>query len=183
MSASFSSLILFWNFISCNISSLKFYTFYETYLVSFFIRDLFWEIYWVDAFCVTWWILNHTNSNLSFFGTKMKRFLQQFRKNIDLRPLLQWQFFSNKERKRKRYDSVLWQNPLYQQTILNNKSDNIKTPPKISITQWLLTDLGRSVGIKTVTKLVWLNRFTGSRPSHLPQKQCYQKDTHLKICK
>ena len=61
--------------------------------------------------------------------------------------------------------------------------DNTKTPPKISITQRLGTDLGRSVGVTTVIQLVWLNRFTGTQPSHLPQQPCNQKDTHLKICK
>ena len=40
-----------------------------------------------------------------------------------------------------------------------------QTPPKTSITQPLQTDLGRSVGVKTVIQLVWLNRFTGTQPS------------------
>ena len=44
--------------------------------------------------------------------------------------------------------------------------DNTKTPPKSSITQRLRTDLGRSVGETIATKLVWLNRFAGSLPSH-----------------
>ena len=44
--------------------------------------------------------------------------------------------------------------------------DNTKTPPKTSITQRLRNDLGRSVGVTTATQLVWLNRFTGSQPSH-----------------
>ena len=44
--------------------------------------------------------------------------------------------------------------------------DNTKTPPKTSITQRLRTDLGRSVGETTATQLVWLNRLTGSQPSH-----------------
>ena len=44
--------------------------------------------------------------------------------------------------------------------------DNTKTPPKTSITQRLRTDLGRSVGVTIATHLVWLNRFTGSKPSH-----------------
>ena len=34
------------------------------------------------------------------------------------------------------------------------QSDNTKTPPKYSITQRLRTDLGRTVGVTTVTKLV-----------------------------
>ena len=42
--------------------------------------------------------------------------------------------------------------------------DNTKTPPKTSITQRLPTDLERPVGVKIATKLVWLNRFTGSQP-------------------
>ena len=48
--------------------------------------------------------------------------------------------------------------------------DNTKTPPKTSITQGLRTDLGQSVGVTTPTQLVLLNRFTGYRPFHLPQK-------------
>ena len=45
------------------------------------------------------------------------------------------------------------------------QSDNTKTPPNISITQRLRTDLGRSVGATASTQLVWLNRFTESQPS------------------
>ena len=56
------------------------------------------------------------------------------------------------------------------------------TPQKSSIKQQLRTDLGRSVGVTTVTQLVWLTWFTGP-PSHSPQQPCNQKDTHLKICK
>ena len=41
-----------------------------------------------------------------------------------------------------------------------------KNATKTSITQRLRTDLGRSVGVTTVIKLVWLNRFTGTQPSH-----------------
>ena len=61
--------------------------------------------------------------------------------------------------------------------------DNTKTPQKTSITQRLRTDLGPSVGVTIATQLMWLNRFTGSQPSHLPQKPCNQKGTHIKICK
>ena len=53
--------------------------------------------------------------------------------------------------------------------------DNTKTTPKTSITLRLRTDLGRSVGATVTTKLELLNRFTGSQPSHLPQKPCNQK--------
>ena len=44
--------------------------------------------------------------------------------------------------------------------------NNTKTPPITLITQRLRTDLGRSDGAMIATKLVWLNRFTGSQPSH-----------------
>ena len=44
--------------------------------------------------------------------------------------------------------------------------DNTQMPPKTSITQRLQTDLGRSVGVTIATQLVWLNRTTGSQPSH-----------------
>ena len=61
-------------------------------------------------------------------------FIQRnWRKEIDLK-------------KKRRSDSVLWQNPLYQQKIRKPK-DNTETPPKTSITQRLQTDLGRSVWV------------------------------------
>ena len=51
----------------------------------------------------------------------------------------------------------------------NSKSNGQhKNATKTSITQLLRTYLGRSVGVKTVTQLVWLNRLSGTKPSHLP---------------
>ena len=47
------------------------------------------------------------------------------------------------KRKRKRSDSVLWQNPLYQQKCQKGKVTTQTTPQKSSITQRLRTDLGR----------------------------------------
>ena len=44
--------------------------------------------------------------------------------------------------------------------------DNSNTLPKTSITQRLRPDLGLSVRVTIATQLVWLNRFTGSQPSH-----------------
>ena len=49
-----------------------------------------------------------------------------------------------------------------------------KNATKTLITQLLLTDLGRSVGVKAVTQLVWLNQFMSAQPSHSPQKLCNQ---------
>ena len=46
------------------------------------------------------------------------------------------------------------------------QSDKTKTPQQTAITQRLRADLGRSVGVTIATQLVWLNRFTGSQPSH-----------------
>ena len=46
------------------------------------------------------------------------------------------------------------------------QSDNTSTPPKTLTTKRLRTDLGRSVWVTIATQLVWLNRFTGSQPSH-----------------
>ena len=62
------------------------------------------------------------------------------------------------------------------------QSDNTNNATKSSITQRLRTDLGRSVGVNTATKLML---FTGLRaqPYHFPQQKCNQKDSHLKICK
>ena len=66
--------------------------------------------------------------------------------------------------KKKRSDSVLWQKPLLQQKCQNGKVTTQTTPQKSSITQRFRADSGRSVGVTTVTKLVWLNRFTGAQP-------------------
>ena len=64
----------------------------------------------------------------------------------------------------------IWLSPMTKAPKPTEKSkkqvDNTKTPPKTSITQRLRTDLGRSVGVTIATQLVWLNRFTGSQPSH-----------------
>ena len=84
--------------------------------------------------------------------------------------------------KRRRSDSFPWRKPLHQQKI-QKPTDNTFTPPKTSITQRLRTDPGRPTGAATAIKPVWPNRCTGTKPSHLPQKPCNQKDTHLKICK
>ena len=57
------------------------------------------------------------------------------------------------------------------------QGDNTKMPPKTSmITQRLWTDFGRPVGVTATIQLMWLKRFTGPQPSHLPQKLCSQKD-------
>ena len=59
--------------------------------------------------------------------------------------------------------------PLQQE--IKKPSDNTKSPPKTSITQWLRTDLVRSVGVNITTlQLVWLNRFTIIQPSRHLQK-------------
>ena len=56
------------------------------------------------------------------------------------------------EEKRKISDSVLWQKPLHPQKIQKKYRDNIKTPPKTSITQRLRADLGQSVGVTSVNQ-------------------------------
>ena len=85
--------------------------------------------------------------------------------------------------KRKKVD--IWLSPMTKAPTPTEKSkkqrDNIKNATKTSITQRLRTDLGRSVWVTTATQLVRLNRFTGSQPSHLPQKPCSQKDASLKM--
>ena len=64
----------------------------------------------------------------------------------------------------------IWLSPMTKAPTATEKSrkqrDNTKTPPKTSITQWLRTDLGRSVGVTTVTPLVSLNWFISAEPSH-----------------
>ena len=82
------------------------------------------------------------------------------------------------KRKMKISDSVLLQTPLHSQKIKKKQRDNIKTPPKTSITQRLRTDLRRSVGVTAVTKLVWLNRFTSAQPSHSPQSSVINRTWH-----
>ena len=61
-----------------------------------------------------------------------------------------------------------------------NQRDNTKTPQKIWITQRLRTDLGRSVGVTIATQLMWLNRLTGSQPSHSQQLHIIE-DTNMQV--
>ena len=72
------------------------------------------------------------------------------------------------EKKEKKEE--IWLSPMTKAPTPNEKSkkqrDNTKTPQKTSITQRLQTDLGRSAGVTIATQLVWLNRYTGSQPSH-----------------
>ena len=77
------------------------------------------------------------------------------------------------------YGTTLWQTPLYKQNCQKGKVTTQTTPQKISITQRMRNDLGRSVEVNTVTQPLWL---TGLRtqPSHSPQQSCNKKDTHLK---
>ena len=58
-----------------------------------------------------------------------------------------------------------------------------KNATKTSISRRLRTDLGWSVWVTIATQLLWLNRFTESKPFPLTTKPYNQKDTHLKICK
>ena len=72
-------------------------------------------------------------------------------------------------RHRKKKEEI-WLSPMTKSATPKEKSvkqrDNTKTPPATLITQRLRTDLGRSVGWTIITQPVWLNRFTGSQPSH-----------------
>ena len=61
------------------------------------------------------------------------------------------------------------------------QNENTKTPPKTSIAQRLLINLGRAAGV--TTDLMWLNRFLGSQSCHFSKKLCKQKDLHSKIIK
>ena len=53
----------------------------------------------------------------------------------------------------------IWLSPMTKAPTPKDKSkkqgNNIKTPPKTSITQWSQTDLGRTVRVTAVTQLVW----------------------------
>ena len=65
-----------------------------------------------------------------------------------------------------------------------NQRDKTKTPPKISITQRLRTDLGRSVGVTIVNHpTVVVKPVYGIPTFLLTAKACNQKDTQLKNCK
>ena len=75
-----------------------------------------------------------------------------------------------------RTESDIHNESVYTNRKFNNKVYNTKTPPKTLITQRWQTDLGRSVGV-TAIQLVWLNRYTGTQSSHLPQRSCNQKDS------
>ena len=62
------------------------------------------------------------------------------------------EFWSNVKRKKKTSDSVLWKKPVNPQKNPKSNVATQKTPPKSSITQWLRTDLGRSVWVTTATQ-------------------------------
>ena len=82
-----------------------------------------------------WCIHVHLSRSIYLYTTTSK---------ISLRILIQ--------RKRKRSDSVLWQKPLHQQKYQKGKVTTQTTPQKSSIKQRLRTDLGRSVGVRIITK-------------------------------
>ena len=52
-------------------------------------------------------------------------------------------------------------NPLPNGTIKCKRKENTRTPSKCSIKKRWRTDFGRSAGVATVNKLVWLNWFKG----------------------
>ena len=78
--------------------------------------------------------------------------------------IFRWNIVDLNEKKKEIWLSPMTK-PLYQQKI-RKPMYNTKTSSKTSITKWLQTDLGRSVGVTTFTQLVWFNRFTGTQPSH-----------------
>ena len=94
----------------------------------------------------------HANhESLTYTGSKVKTEVKVF---VSL---------PNFYRKRKRSDSVVLQKPLYHQKMKAKRQHENAT--KTAITQRFRTYLGRSVGVTTVIKLAWLNRFMGSQPS------------------
>ena len=63
----------------------------------------------------------------------------------------------------------IWLSPLTETLIPKENSTTNwqhKNATKTSIAQRLRTDLRRAVGVTTAIKLVWLNRFMGTQPSH-----------------
>ena len=62
---------------------------------------------------------------------------------------------------------------------VKGQSDNT-TPQKSSIKQQLRTDLGRSVGVTTATRLVWFTRFTGPN-LHTHRNSCVIEAENMKI--
>ena len=64
-------------------------------------------------------------------------------------------------RKRKRSDSVLWQNPLHQHKCQKRKVTTQKTPQKRLHSGYGPTDLGQSVGVTTATKTGVVNLVYG----------------------
>ena len=59
------------------------------------------------------------------------------------------------EEKKEIWLSPMTKAPIPTENKKKTQSDNTKTPPKTSITQWLQTDIERSVGVATVTQPVW----------------------------
>ena len=76
--------------------------------------------------------------------------------------------YSYISREKERYLTQSYDKSPYTNKNLKQTIDNTKTPPTTSITQRLQTDLpvGRSVGVITAIKPMWLNRLTGTKPSN-----------------
>ena len=74
--------------------------------------------------------------------------------------------YTNRKRKGRDLTQPYDRSPYTDGKNLKSNVTTQRTPPKTSITQRLRTDLGRSAGVTIATQLVWLNRFTGSQPSH-----------------
>ena len=70
------------------------------------------------------------------------------------------------EKKKEIWTQSFDKSQLTQQKIGKKRNYNSETLSKTSITQRLRIDFRRSVGVTTATKLMWLNRLTGSQPSH-----------------
>ena len=134
----------------------------------------------MKTFCVfqskvqEWWtfITRQTGQNWSEFAGRKKESRQRH-----IAYITSWRYGEKERDLTQSYAKSIY-------TIRKWKSrDNTETLQKSSITQRLRTDLGRSVVVTTVIRPVWLNQFTGSQPSHSPQKLCNQKGIHLKISK
>ena len=87
------------------------------------------------------------------------------------------EFITYRKTKRRRSDPVLWQKPLHQQKCQKGKVTTQTTSQKSSIKQQLRTDLRRSVGVTTVTQLVWLTGLRAHLP--IPRNSRVIKRTHI----
>ena len=122
---------------------------------------IWYETWFVRTFVHLLWPIERRKITFININIEFSKILDMFLQKIVLRQLSLcictsriWFVWQNLDKKEE-----IWLNPLTKfPTPLENwkRSNKTNTPSKCSITQWLSSDLGLSVGVTTTTHQVWL---------------------------